>query len=173
MPNLGTYRHINAALLAAVVFLAGIWAGLKFARPTDARGTPEVARTDAPPRAHPPSTPVEATGVSHGARASWSLRAPSERAWQSAPVAPALNMRETPAGYDITVSLSGVHPRDLNIRTERSLLIIQADLKNPDTGQSVSTEGRLRIPSDARLDAMNAAFSNNNLHISIPRGKRD
>ena len=176
MRNHGTYRHawttvLNAALLASAVFLAGIWAGVKFGRPVVARDAVELARGDAAqPQSRPAAAPVETVGVSHGARLSWNPRALPERAWQTAPIAPALNMRETPAGYDITVSLTGVDPRDLHIRWDQSLLIIQADMKDPKTERTVSTEGRLRIPADARIEATVAAFTNNHLHITIPRG---
>jgi len=160
----------NAVLLLAGVFLAGIWAGLLLSNPPAPPTEPALAQNDTtavPPQFRRVAAPEETAPVSHDGPA-WNLRARQDK-WNTAPVAPALNMRETPAGYDISVSLSGVHPKDLNIRTERSLIIIQASLTHPTTGQSVSTEGRLRIPPDAQLDATTSAFSNGYLHISIPR----
>jgi len=158
----------NAVLLLAGVFLAGIWAGLMLSKPSAPPTEPTLARNNTvPPQFRLVAAPEETAPVSHDGPA-WNLRARQDK-WNSAPVAPALNMRETPAGYDISVSLSGVHPKDLNIRTERSLLIIQATLTHPVTGQSISTGGRLRIPPDAQLEATTSAFSNGYLHISIPR----
>jgi len=167
MHDLGTncrawLAGVNAVLVAGVVFLLGVWAGRHYNR------APETA---APRHGHTPA-PAQTRGVSRGdAFAELGSRPLPETAWETAPVAPALNMRETPAGYEISISLTGVHPNDLRIYpyAERSLLVIQADLKHPDTGKTATTEGRLRIPRDARLEALTATYEDGRLHVVIPR----
>ena len=158
---------VGLALLLAIVFMAGMWAGLVAGRRDVEREPEQPQAAPEQPRVHA-DAPTARTNFTARARQR-PLRALPESAWSSAPVAPALNMRETLMAYNISVSLSGVHPNDLRIRTEHSILVIQADLKHPDTGKSVSTEGRLRIPADARLEALAAAFSNGYLHVTIPR----
>ncbi len=166
----GTERRVrinlvNMSLLLIVVLLAGVWIGLMLGRPDAEEPVFAVERENAvPPQFRSVAVPVESAGASLS-----NARALSKGAWDSAPVTPALNMRETATTYDISVSLSGVQPKDLHIRTERSLLIIQAELKHPSSTARATTEGRLRIPPDAQLDALSAAFSNGYLHITIPR----
>jgi len=164
---------VNAVLIAGVVFLAGVWAGQRSGR-GKAEDLPRGAEAAQAPAARPRAVPapVEATAVSFDdSFADFGVRAPPESAWEKAPVAPALNMRETPAGYEITVSLTGVHPNDLRIRSEpgRSVLVIQADLKHPATGKISTTEGRLRIPRDARLEAATSTWEDGHLFIMVPK----
>jgi len=162
---------VNAVLAAGVVFLLGFLAGQWLDRPGGAANRPGGAReVSAPPR--PAPAPAHTRNAAHAdAFADLGERALPENAWETAPVAPALNMRQTTVAYEITVSLTGVHPNDLRIfpQAERSLLIIQADLKHPATGKTATTEGRLRIPLDARFEALNATYEDGRLHVTIPR----
>lgn len=167
------WAGFNAVLIAGVVFLLGFWAGQGFKKPwASNKEKGVVAREEALPqtRGKTVPAPMQALAVSHAdAFAELGVRPLPEAAWETAPVAPALNMRQTTVAYEISVSLTGVHPNDLRIRTEQSLLIIQADLKHPATGRTATTEGRLRIPQDARLEALNATYEDGHLHVVIPR----
>ena len=164
---------VNAVLIAGVVFLLGFWAGQWVEKPEGAAPETGVSREAAePPRSKPVSAPARTQTVSHGdAFAELGARPLPETAWETAPVAPALNMRQTPEGYEISDSLTGVHPNDLRIipHAERSLLIIRADLKHPDTGKTATTEGRLRIPRDAWIEALTATYEDGRLLVLIPR----
>ena len=166
---------VGAALVAGVVFLLGVWTGREFDKPeTAARGAAVEREIPLPPLPGKAPAQAQTRNVSRGgggALAEPGARPLPENAWETAPVAPALNMRKTAEGYEISVSLTGVHPNDLRIypHAERSLLVIQADLKHPDTGKTATTEGRLRIPRDARIEALVATYEDGRLFISIPR----
>lgn len=158
---------LNNLLLGCVLVLLGVWAGLRMGEPVEPPVDLALFVLEEEPE--PPqlrAAVAETPGTN--ARQVWARHGISQAAWENAPVIPALNMRETASSYDVSVSLSGVNPRDISIRTEGSLLIIRAAAGST---APVRTEGRLRIPHDAQLDALAASFSNGVLRVTIPRSE--
>jgi HSP20 family protein len=94
---------------------------------------------------------------------------------------PALNVEATPSAVEIQAFVPGVEPSGIEVKLEGGLLTIEGERVSAEAGRtepvirhlSERFEGRFRrvvqLPDDIDPDAVNAAFRDGVLHVSIAR----
>lgn len=101
--------------------------------------------------------------------------------WSRLEITPGFNVRDTGESYEITVQLPGVDKSDMRVQWDHSVLtlIVERNLERKSTGpngslrqsqHSTRFERHLRLPGAVtRQDAVKATFSNDVLHIVVPK----
>ncbi|MFN9800536.1 MAG: Hsp20/alpha crystallin family protein, partial [Bacteroidota bacterium] len=92
---------------------------------------------------------------------------------------PAANIRETPSGYEVELSVPGYRKEDFKVKLEDEVLTIEArreEEKNEERERYTRREFRassftrsFRLPKESRPEGITAAYDNGILRLIVPR----
>ncbi len=101
------------------------------------------------------------------------------RQYNTAPVVPAVNVKETETAFIIELAAPGLKKEDLKIQVEKNTLTIgyQSEQKNEETADRFtrqefslnSFERSFRLPKNVNTDEIKAAYTDGILTVELPK----